>query len=108
MFEKMIENKYKKRYENQKRIVARQLEEIESLKLEIEELESECEKKDALINSIEPMRNEMKQEISKIKEYKEEYGKLISELREMKSTMNQEVFNGRWTLIRFLIKLLMK
>lgn len=108
MFKRMNENRYKKKYETQKRIVAKQIEENESLKLEIEELEKECEKKDALINSIEPLRNELKQEIDEIRNYKEQYKKLIDEVREMKSMMNQKIFKGRWKLIRFLIRLLMK
>lgn len=91
MFKKMIENRYKKRYEAQTKIVTRQREEIESLKLKNEELERECEKKDELISSIEPMRSELKE--------------LIDELKEMKTIANKKLYKGRWKIIRFLIRL---
>lgn len=91
MFEKMIENRYKKRYETQIKIVARQREEIASLKSKIEELERECEKKDELINSVEPLRDE--------------FQRLIDELKEMKTIANKKLYKGRWKIIRFLIRL---
>ena len=115
MFEKMIENKYKKRYETQQKISLRKSEEIEVLKSQIKELELECYKKDKIIeaknrviNSVEPLRNELQKNIDELKGCKVEYKNLIDELKEMKSMMNQDIYNGRWNLIRFLIKLLMK
>lgn len=104
MFEKMIENKYKKRYETQRKIVSRQLEQIKSLELEIEELEKRCKEKDDIINSVEPMRNELMQSVAEIKECKKEYKSLIEEVKKMKTIMNQDLYKGRWWLIRFLIK----
>ena len=104
MIEKIIENRYKKRYETQKKINARQSEQIESLKSEIEKLKLGCEEKDKVINSIEPLRSELKQNVDEIKGYKEEYKKLIAELKRMKTIMDKKLYKGRWWLVRFLIK----
>ena len=85
-------------------MISRKSEKIKSLESEIEKLKLECEEKDSVINSIEPLRNELKQNIDEIKGYKEEYKKLIAELKRMKTIMNQKLYNGRWWLVRFLIK----
>ena len=100
----MNEKTYKKRLDFQQKMISRQSEQIESLKLEIEKLKLKCKEKDEIINSIEPMRNELKQNIADAKKYKEEFNKLIKELKKMKEIMNQELYRGRWKLIRFLIK----
>lgn len=104
MFEKMIENRYKKRYESQKKIVLKQKEQIQSLISEIEMLKRECEEKDELINCVEPLRNELLQDIADIKSCKEEWKKLLADMKKMKTIMDKNICNGRWWLIRFLIK----
>ena len=100
----MNEKKYKKRYELQSKIVSRQSEQIESLKAQIKKLELEHEVKDQTINSISHMREELLKNLDEIKAYKKQYKELIDELRKMKEIINQEVYRGRWKLIKFLIK----
>lgn len=94
----------KKRLKFQNKIISRQSEQIESLKSENERLKLELQKKDEIINSITPMRNELSQNISEVKKYKKEYKKLIDELRRMKKILNMTVYKGRWFLVKLLIK----
>lgn len=104
MFEKIIENRYKKRYDAQRKINERQKERIILLEEQVKKLENECKEKDELINCVEPMRKEMKQQVDKAKEYKEECKKLLAEIRKMKTIMDKEEFHGKWWFVRFLIK----
>lgn len=94
----------KKRLDFQNKMISRQSEQIESLKLKNEKLELELKRKDEIINSIASLRDELIQNISEIKEYKKQYKALIDEVRKMKKITNQTVYKGRWKLIRFLIK----
>ena len=100
----MNEKKYEKRLEFQNKIISRQSEQIEDLKLQNEKLRLEIQEKYELINSISSLKDELTQNISDVKKYKEEYKGLIQELRKMKEIMNQSVYKGRWKLIRFLLK----
>lgn len=100
----MNEKKYKKKYELQKKLILRQSEQINALKLQIEALNAELKEKDEIINSTYSFRNELKKKIDDVEKYKEEYVKLIKELRKMKEIINQEVYKGKWKLVRFLIK----
>ena len=86
------------------RIIERQTREIESLKKIISELEIDCDEKDELINSVDSLRVEMEQCVEDLKSKGEVYDKLVGELTEMKKIMNEEVFKGRWNIIRFLLK----
>lgn len=101
---KMIEKNYKKKFEFQKKLISRQSEQIESLKLQVEKLELENEEKDKIINSVSFLRDELSRNISEVKIHEKEYKELIAELRKMKETMNKTVYKGRWNLIKFLIK----
>ena len=101
---KMNEKNYKKKLEFQEKLIKRQSEEIESLNCEIHNLRLKLEEKDNIINSIGPLRNELSQNVAYIKEKKEEYQTLINELRKMKEIINQDVYGGRWRLIKFLMK----
>ena len=100
----MNERKLEKRIEFQKKMIARQSEQIESLKMQIDNLVFECQEKDEIINSIEPLRAELTENINKINEYKKQYRDSIDELKKMKDIFNQEVYKGRWNLVKFLIK----
>lgn len=100
----MNEKKYEKRLEFQKKMISRQSEQIDGLKSEIEKLKLECQKKDEIINSVSSLRSELVKDAEDVKQYKEEYRKLINELKNMKKILNQEVYKGRWWLIKFLIK----
>lgn len=100
----MNENKYKRKFEIQQKKIFYQEKQIEDLKSQIEKLNIDIEEKSAIINSIELLKNEMVKSVSNIKKYEVEYRELIQELRKMKEVMNQEVFKGRWKLIKLLIK----
>ena len=100
----MNEKNYKKRLEFQQKIISRQSNEIESLNAEIMKLRLQIEEKDNVINSIEPMKKELAENIAEVKQYKNEYKSLIQELKKMKNIVNQEVYRGRWNIIRLLMK----
>lgn len=104
MNEKKIKNKYEKRLAFQQKMINRQSEQIEKLKSENEKLTLECQKKDELINSVTPLRNELTANINEVKKKKKEFNELIQEMKKMKSILNQKVFRGRWRLIKWLIK----
>lgn len=100
----MNEKNYKKRLEFQQKIISRQSEQIESLNAEIVKLRLQIEEKDNVIMSIEPMRKELADNITEVKQYKSEYKFLIQELKKMKEIINQEVYRGRWNIIKLLMK----
>lgn len=97
-------NRYEKKYETQKKIVLRQLDEIEKLKSSISELEIDNEKRTELIDSITDIRTELYEVIDDLSERREEYTRLIEDLRQMKMVMNQTVFKGKWRLIKLLLR----
>lgn len=97
-------NRYEKKYETQKKIVLRQLDEIEKLKSSIFELEIDSEKRTELIDSITDIRTELYEVIDDLSERREEYTRLIQDLRQMKMVMNQTVFKGKWRLIKLLLR----
>lgn len=97
-------NRYEKKYETQKKIVLRQLDEIEKLKSSIFELEIDSEKRTELIDSITDIRTELYEVIDDLSEKREEYTRLIEDLRQMKMVMNQTVFKGKWRLIKLLLR----
>ena len=97
-------NRYEKKYETQKNIVLRQLDEIEKLKSSISELEIDSEKRTELIDSITDIRTELYEVIDDLSERREEYTRLIEDLRQMKMVMNQTVFKGKWRLIKLLLR----
>lgn len=97
-------NRYEKKYETQKKIVLRQLDEIEKLKSSISELEIDSEKRIELIDSITDIRTELYEVIDDLSERREEYTRLIEDLRQMEMVMNQTVFKGKWRLIKLLLR----
>lgn len=100
----MNEKGYKKRLEFQQKTIARQSQQIESLSAENAKLRLQIEEKNNVINDIEPMRKELAENIEETKRYKEEFKLLIQELKKMKSIVDQEVYRGRWKIIKFLMK----
>ena len=100
----MNEKNYKKRLEFQQKMISRQTAEIESLNAEIVKLRLQIEERDNVISSIEPMRKELADNIAEVKQYKNEYKSLIEELKKMKEIVNQEVYRGRWKIVKFLMK----
>lgn len=95
---------YERKFEIQKNLITRQLKQIETLKQQVENLTLELEEKDALIKSVEGLREELAQNVADVKKHGEEYKKLVDELKRMKSIMNQTLYKGRWRLVRFLIR----
>ena len=102
--QEMNEKKYKKRLEFQQKIISRQSEQIDSLKFENEKLKQKLIEKDEIINTVALLKNELVENVDETKKYKEEYKILIQELKKMKSIVNQEVYKGRWKLIKLLLK----
>lgn len=100
----MNEKGYKKRLDFQQNIISRQSKQIEDLKEQNEKLKLELQKKDELINSVAPLKDELSQNVADVKKYKEKYNELIQEVRKMKKIMNKEVFKNRWWLIKLLLK----
>lgn len=99
-----MKRNYKRDYEFQKKLNIKYEKEIELLRLENEELKTQCNKKDEMINSVDSLRVEMTQHVNAIKDKRKEYDELIKDLINMRKVMNQEVFKGRWRLVKFLIK----
>ena len=97
-------NRYEKKYETQKKIVLRQLDEIEKLKSSISEVEIDSEKRTELIDSITDIRTELYEVIDDLSERREEYTRLIEDLKQMKMVMNQTVFKGKWRLVKLLLR----
>lgn len=85
-------------------IIKRQVVEIKELKKLIDNLNITCEQKDEIIGSIDGLRQDLIDVITDINDKREQYDALINELIEMKKIINQEVFKGRWKIIRFLLK----
>lgn len=94
----------KKKLNFQRDMISRQSEQIEKLKSQIQQLKLELEKKDDIITSVNPLKEELLQNVEDIKKYKKRYGELIDELKRMREIVNQEVYRGRWKIIRWLIK----
>ena len=94
----------KKKIEFQRKMIARQSEQIESLKSEIEKLKLVLEEKDRVIHSVDFLRNELAQNVAEVKNKKKEYFELVEDLRKMKKIIDQEVYGNKWKLVKFLIK----
>ena len=94
----------KNKVEFQRKMIARQSEQIESLKSEIEKLKLALEEKDRVIRSVDSLRNELAQNVAEVKKNKEKYFKLVEDLRKMRKIIDQDVYNGKWKLVQFLIK----
>lgn len=100
----MDEKRYKKKLEVQQKIISRQSKQIEDLESQVQKLKLELKDKDEIINSITPLRNKLLKSVSDADDCKRQYKELVNELRKMKDVFNQEVFKGRWRLVKLLIK----
>lgn len=100
----MNEKKYKKKLESQNKIISRQSEQIESQNVQIAKLKLEIEEKDNMINSVASFKDELIQKNKDIDMYKKQLKELIDEVRKMKEILNQEVYKGKWWLVKLLIK----
>lgn len=97
-------NVNKKKNDRKSRIISRQVDEIGKLKQKISDLEISCNEKDDIIGSIDALLSDMRDTVDGIKKKSEEYDKLVNELKTMKLIMNEEVFKGKWWLVKLLIK----
>jgi DNA repair exonuclease SbcCD ATPase subunit len=99
---------YKKRSKDKKsfkdKIIKRQINEIESLKETISNLELDSKQKEDLMRSIEIAYSDLLEAVNELKRQRDKYEKLTKELVDMKNTMNIVVFKGKWKLIRWLMK----
>ena len=100
---------YMNNYKNKKsdfktKIITRQIDEIDSLRKKISDLEIDNKNKDEIIESINALRNDLINIVNEIKDKSDKYDMLIAEVMQMKSVINKTVFKGRWKLIRFLLK----
>lgn len=93
----MNEKKYQKRFEFQQKMISKQSEEIEKLRLELKE-------KDEIINSVAPLKKELAENVEECKRLKNEYKSLVNKLRKMIDIVNQEVYKGRYWLIKFFLR----
>lgn len=100
----MNEKKYEKRLEMQNKLISRQSEQIKDLEQQVRDLQLEIEEKNKIINSIEPMREEMAKHIAEVKKRKVEFESLTNELRKMKDVLNETIYKGRWNIVKLLIR----
>lgn len=100
----MNERSYKKRLDFQNQIISRQSQQIKNLEEDNEKLKERLKEKDEILNSIEPMRKEMKENINEYRSLKDQYKRLADELKQMKKIMNVTVYKGKWRLVKWLIK----
>ena len=95
--------------------IARQAKEIETLKAEVSKLKSACDDKDKIIAEkenegaefaaiIESLRSELKENIDELKSKSKEYDENLAEIKMMKNVFNEELFKGKWNLVRLLVK----
>ena len=98
------QNNNKRRSEFKDRIIERKNGEIEVLKELIEELKCDCAEKDAVINSVDEFRKELKTITKELHDKSKEYDKLIKEVKEMKNVINKTVFKKRWKIVKWLLK----
>lgn len=94
----------KKRSDLRSQIIVRQVDKIDSLQKQVSLLEIDNVKKDEIINSINALRDDLFETVNELRGKGEEYDRLVAELIQMRNVMNQEVFKGRWKLIRLLLK----
>lgn len=85
-------------------IIQHQADEIKSLKAQIDKLNISCKEKDELINSVEHFQREFAQILEELRDKKREYEKILKEIKAMRDALNKEVFKGRWSIIKWLIK----
>lgn len=100
----MNEKKFKNKIESQNKIILRQSEQIKTLNAQVAKLKLEIEKKDNIINSVAFLKDELIQKNKDIDKHREEYRVLINELRKMKEIFNQEIYKGKWWLVKLLIR----
>lgn len=96
--------RYKKRLDLKDKIIERKSDEIESLKNKISSLEIDNKEKDEIIGLIDSLRVEMNEVVNELRDKSKEYDKLLADLFQMRKVMNEELFNGRWSLIKLLMK----
>lgn len=100
MLKKNISNKK----DIQKKLLLKQLSDIENLKKKISELELQSQTKNDIVHSVEAIHEEFIGIVNDLRDKREKYDELIAELQKMKEVMNKKEFKGRWKLIKWLMK----
>ena len=100
----IAKDRYKKRIEYKDRVINKKDMEIESLKNRVSKLEIDNDEKDEIISSIDSLRVEMDEVVKELRNKSKEYDELIKELFQMRKIMNREVFNNKWSLVKWLIR----
>ena len=100
----IAKDRYKKRIEYKDRVINKKDMEIESLKNRVSKLEIDNDEKDEIIGSIDSLRVEMDEVVKELRNKSKEYDELIKELFQMRNIMNREVFNNKWSLVKWLIR----
>lgn len=85
-------------------IIQHQADEIKSLKAQIDKLNIGCKEKDELINSVEHFQQEFTQILEELRDKKQEYEKILKEIKAMRDALNREVFKGKWSIVKWLIR----
>lgn len=86
------------------KIIQKQADEIKFLEEEVANLKVMCEEKDKIINSISPLREELQSLIDEAKSKMSDYDAGVAEVKKMKKIFDEELYRGRWNLVKLLIK----
>lgn len=101
---KYYNNRTNKKLDTKNKVIKRQIDEIESLKQMVSDLQVDCNEKDNVIESIESIRNDLLEIVEELKEKSKECDELINEVIEMRNSIDKYFFKKRWKLIRLLLK----
>ena len=96
--------KSQKKQDIKSKIIKRQADEIKSLEEEVANLKAACEEKDKIIDSVSPLREELQSLIDEAKSKMVDYDNGVEEVKRMKKIFDEELFNGKWSLVKLLIK----
>ena len=101
---KYSSTKNQKEQDVKSKIIKRQAEEIKSLEKEVENLKAMCEEKDNVISSVSYLREELQSLIDETKSKMKDYDDGVAEVKKMKKIFDEELYRGRWNLVKLLIK----
>lgn len=104
MSAKKYGTKGKKEQDIKSKIIQKQVDEIKSLEEEVANLKAMCEEKDKVINSVSLLHNELQSLIDEAKSKMTEYDNGVAEIKKMKRIFDDELYNGKWNLVKLLIK----
>lgn len=102
----MYDNGYtaRKKQDLKSRTIQRQANQIKDMQKEINRLETRCKEQEEEIGSMAYMHDEMASLISELREKVKEYNSHLDEIKKMKAVFNKDLFKGRWSLVKLLVK----